>query len=165
MWIHRRSRDRQLEAALREERAAPRDELVQSIAGRIGAKRPSAHVGSRLAFAGAISTFIVGAFASFGGFGYAASGAASTYHVVKSAVTTQKVHVTVHRSAAAAQYPKPPHAAAPATTAHAAGAQAQAAAGQAQTLPFTGISLALTVAIGLGLIILGLILRRRESRN
>jgi hypothetical protein len=167
MWSHRRSRrPSDLEATLRENRAEPPEEFVQNLADRVEAKRRPVHrtAWSRLAFAGAASTMILGMFASFGGLGYAASGANSTYSVVKQAVVDHKLSVDVHKSSAAAQYPDNTPAAEPPannvageTTGSAAGAVAGA-----QTLPFTGMSLLVTVLIGFALLTTGLILRRRE---
>jgi hypothetical protein len=170
MWSHRRSRrPSDLEAALRKNRVEPRDEFVQNLADHIDdVKRPAHRTAwSRLAFAGAASTMILGMFASFGGVGYAAGGATSAYSVVKKAVVQHKLSVDVHKSSAAAQYPdNTPSAEPPAnnvageTTGSAAGAGAGA-----QTLPFTGISLLVTVLIGLALLTTGLILRRRERSD
>jgi hypothetical protein len=169
MWSHRRSRrPSDLEATLRKNRAEPREEFVQSLADHLDAKRPVHRTAwSRLAFAGAASTMILGMFASFGGVGYAAGGATSAYSVVKKAVVQHKLSVDVHKSSASAQYPdNTPSAEPPAnnvageTTGSAAGAVAGA-----QTLPFTGISLLVTVLIGFALLTTGLILRRRERSD
>jgi hypothetical protein len=165
MWSHRRSRGQSdPESILRSNRAEPRDEFVQSLADQVDAARPAGHTAwSRLAFAGAASTMI----ASFGGLGYAASGANTTYSVVKKAVVDHKLSVDVHKSSASAQYPdNTPSVEAPAnnvageTTGSAAGAVAGA-----QTLPFTGVSLLVTVLLGFALLTTGLILRRRERSD
>jgi hypothetical protein len=168
MWSHRRARRRELrlEAALRRHRSEPRQEFVQGLTSRFAARqteRPRAF--SRLAFAAAASTLILGTFASFGGMTYAASGATSTYHVVKQVVVKHKVSVRVHKSSAADEYP--PANEAPAGTEASGGAPNEdvLVAGASQTLPFTGISLVSTVVISLALILLGLALRRRERRN
>jgi hypothetical protein len=169
MWSHRRSRGQSdPEAILRSQRAEPREEFVQSLTDQVDATRPVSRTAwSRLAFAGAASTMILGMFASFGGLGYAASGASTTYSVVKKAVVDHKLSVDVHKSSAAAQYPdNTPSQEAPAnnvageTTGSAAGAVAGA-----QTLPFTGVSLLVTVMLGLALLTTGLILRRRERSD
>ena len=105
---------------------------------------------------------ILGMFASFGGLGYAASGASSTYTVVKQAVVHHKLTVHV-KSSASGQYDVSPTAPAP----------TQKVAGQTQvkgsalgavksSLPFTGVSLLATVLLGFALLVTGLILRRRE---
>jgi hypothetical protein len=166
MWRNRRSR-RQLdpEATLRSYRPEPRDEFVQSLADRIGAERPVHRTAwSRLAFAGAASTIVLGMFASFGGVGYAAGGATSAYSVVKKVVVKQKLAVDVHKSSASAQYgsnPQPPPQE-PAGQVEGSSAGAAGTVAGAQSLPFTGVSLLATVALGLALLAAGLILRRRE---
>jgi hypothetical protein len=167
MWSHRRSRrESDPGALLRSHRAEPREEFVEGLAERIDAERPvHGTAWSRLAFAGAASTLILGMFASFGGFGYAASGAHSTYTVVKQAVVHQKLAVRPSKSSAASQYSEPP-----------AAAPAQKVAGQTQvkgsslgavksSLPFTGLSLLATVLVGFALLVTGLILRRRERSD
>jgi hypothetical protein len=168
MWIHRKPHDRQLEAALRAHRTDPRAGYVRELAERLELRPARTHFGSRLAFAGAVSTLILGMFASFGGFGYAASGATSTYRVVKSVVVQHKLKVTVDRSSAQAQYPPKPHkphkhhGAAPGTFSQAAGAAQQVSSG---ALPMTGFSLVATVVVAFALLIVGLLLRRREKRT
>lgn len=169
MWSHRRSRRSfDPEATLRNHRAEAREEFVQSLADQIGAERPLYRTAwSRLAFAGAASTMILGMFASFGGLGYAASGANSTYSVVKKAVVQHKLSVDVHKSSASGQYPgtpTPPTGNQVAGESAVKGSAAGAVAG-AQTLPFTGVSLLVTVLIGFALLTTGLILRRRERSD
>ena len=107
MWSNRRSRGQSdPEAILRSQRAEPREEFVQGLTDHVDAARPASRTAwSRLAFAGAASTMILGMFASFGGLGYAASGASATYSVVKKAAVDHKLSVDVHQSSAAAQYP------------------------------------------------------------
>ena len=80
MWSSRRS-DRHgfdPEEVLRSHRPDAREEFVESLAQRVAAERSARPrvAWSRLAFAGAASTMILGMFASFGGLGYAASGRA-----------------------------------------------------------------------------------------
>jgi hypothetical protein len=170
MWSNRKARRRSLdpEAVLRKYRSEPREEFVRSLARRVGAERPVRRTAwSRLAFAGAASTMILGMFASFGGLGYAASGATSTYTAVKNVVVDQKLNVDVRKSSASAQYdtepaPPPQQNVAPASETQGAAA---ATIGEADTLPFTGISLLATVLIGCMLLALGLILRRRERSD
>jgi hypothetical protein len=170
MWSHRRSRGRHdPEARLRAYRSDPRNAFVRELAGRIDAESAGRRqtAWSRLAFAAAASTFILGMFASVGGFGYVASGASATYSVAKQVVVKHKVAVNVHRSSAAGEYPGTPNPpqknVAGASTQHSSGAVAGVAT--AKTLPFTGISLLATVLVGAGLLALGLILRRRERRQ
>jgi hypothetical protein len=165
MWSHRRSRrPSDLEATLRENRAEPREEFVQSLADQVDAKRPVHRTAwSRLAFAGAASTMILGMFASFGGVGYAAGGASSAYSVVKKAVVQHNLSVEV-KSSASDQYGQTPQAPANNVAGETTGSAAGAVAG-AQTLPFTGLSLLVTVLIGFTLLATGVILRRRERSD
>jgi hypothetical protein len=170
MWSFRRSRGRRFdpEALLRAERSYPRDEFVRELTARVeGARRPTPW--SRVAFAAAASTFILGMFATVGGFAYVASGATATYSVAKQVVVKHKLSVSVHESAASKQYPGTPN---PPNPPHnnVAGTQNQQAAGvagvaSAKSLPFTGISLLGTVLLGVALLTLGLIMRRRERRE
>jgi hypothetical protein len=169
MWSQRRSRRQSdPEATLRSYRAQPREEFVESLADRVSAE-PLVHrtAWSRLAFAAAASTMILGMFASFGGLGYAATGATSTYSVVKKAVVQHKLSVDVHKSSASGQYPGTPT---PPTENQVAGESAVKGSGTgavagAQTLPFTGVSLLVTVLLGFALLVTGLILRRRERSD
>jgi hypothetical protein len=169
MWSKRRSRRQSdPEATLRSYRAQPREEFVESLADRVSAE-PLVHrtAWSRLAFAAAASTMILGMFASFGGLGYAATGATSTYSVVKKAVVQHKLSVDVHKSSASGQYPGTPT---PPTENQVAGESAVKGSGTgavagAQTLPFTGVSLLVTVLLGFALLVTGLILRRRERSD
>ena len=168
MWRYRKPRGG-LERALRSRRSDPRDEFVEALSGHVDAARPRApHAWSRLAFAGAVSTLILGMFASFGGLSYTASGASATYQAAKQVVAKQKVTVRVHRSSASDQYGKTPSAPEPAHSV--AGATQQQSSGVAaatagKTLPFTGYSLVGTVVLSLILIAVGLMLRRRERRS
>jgi hypothetical protein len=170
MWILRRSRGSDPEALLRANRAEPRKEFVRELAARVEGQ-PAQRVTpwSRLAFAGAASTFILGMFASVGGFGYVASGATASYSATKQVVVKHKLVVAVHKSSASQEYPNNPPAApqnavAGETQSH---SQASGVAGvaSAKTLPFTGISLLTTVLIGCALLALGIILRRRERNR
>ena len=168
MWSHRKFRQSDPEAALRSYRAEPREEFVKSLTEQVAAvPQPRQRTAwSRLAFAGAASTMILGMFASFGGLGYAAAGATSTYSAVSEVIVDHKVNVDVHESSASAQYDTNP----PALPENNAGPQTdvQGAAGAvnaADTLPFTGVSLLATLLIGALLLATGLILRRRERSN
>jgi hypothetical protein len=142
------------------------DELVRSVSARIAESR-GRRAWSRVAFAGALSTVIVGMVASFGALGYAKSGAAATYSTARQIVVTHKLTVHVRNSSAASQYPGTPP---PPKTQSVAGASKQhanavAGVAAAKTLPFTGLSLLVTVLIGATLLALGLILRRRERSD
>ena len=170
MWSNRRSRGQSdPEAILRSQRAEPREEFVQGLTDHVDAARPASRTAwSRLAFAGAASTMILGMFASFGGLGYAASGATSTYSVVKKAVVQHKLSVDVHKSSASAQYatnPEPPAQKPAQESAGEVNGTAAGAVAGAQTLPFTGVSLLVTVLIGFTLLATGLVLRRRERSD
>src|SRR5690348_16213610 len=152
----------ELRAARPKARAAFRSDLVGHVEAAGGA--PIVRPWSRVAFAGAVAALMLGTFASFGGVGYAASGADHTYKVVKTLVIKQRV--TVHNSAAAAQYKPPPK---DDNTGSVAGNQSVNAqsqvAGATGTLPFTGVSLLTTVLVSLALIATGVVLRRRERSD
>jgi cobalamin biosynthesis Mg chelatase CobN len=170
MWSYRKARRRELdlEGALRGRRSEPRDEYVRSLSSRLRNERPAQRTAwSRLAFAASISALILGMFASFGGFEYAASGASSTYHVVKQAVSSNhKVSLSVKKSSAAKQYGPTTHTQPPAG--NVAGTTASGSLGASASsgnLPFTGLSLVATVALALALMLAGFALRRREQRN
>ena len=162
MW-NRRSNNRRLEARLRTARPEADEELVRSIAGSLEPRREP-RAWSRVAFAGAFTTLLVGMFASFGGISYAASGATTAVHTLTKIAKAQKV--VVHHSAAANQYAPENQGQAPVSETQ--GAQAQGAQGveaAQSTLPFTGISLLATVLLGLTMVSTGLALRRRERRK
>jgi hypothetical protein len=171
MWSRRNSPERRsaLEAALRSQRAEPSAEFVGDLSRRlVPDDLPQPRAWSRLAFAAAVSVFILGTFASFGGLSYAASGATSTYDAVKQVVVKHKLKVSIPTSSATAQYPhnpaKPQAGVAPAKKTHK-HAVAGSAAAQSGTLPFTGFSLLATFVLSLALIGAGIALRRRERRN
>src|SRR5438034_124195 len=163
-WLNRGS---QLDAQLRSSRPQARDEFVKSLAQHVGGPaRTATRARSRLAFAGAVSTFILGTLVSFGGLSYAASGAAGTYHTVKQVAVHHTLFVSVHKSSAADQYPPPPkpHPKKHHRTSGAVGVAGvqNAVAKPSGTLPFTGISLLTTLVVSLLLIATGVLLRRRE---
>lgn len=163
-WRRRRATERQLRA----ERPQPSDVLVASISATVAAHRPRGRVGSRVAFAAAITTFMLGTFASFGGLSYAASGASTAARAVERVVVEQ-VPLVRENSAAADQYGNPnvtPPAQEVSKPANrdVAGTVAGAAVASG-TLPFTGLSLGATVLLSLALIGAGLMLRRREQRQ
>jgi hypothetical protein len=109
MWSQRRAsrRGTELEADLRRQRPEARADFVQDLSRRLLAQRPGSRPArSRLVFAGAVSVLMLGTFAAFGGLGYAASGAKSTYSVVKKAVVEHEVTLSVKNSSAKDQYPE-----------------------------------------------------------
>jgi hypothetical protein len=170
MWKRRKSFGvgSEVEAALRSQRVDPDPSFVEGLSERVLAQRTEARAGrSRLAFAGAVSVFILGTFASFGGLSYAASGAAGTYHAVKQVAVKHSLIVSVPKSSASAQYaPKPkPHKKTQPPAAKVAGAQVGVAGVSSGTLPFTGLSLLATFVLSLALIVVGVALRRRERKN
>jgi hypothetical protein len=173
MWKRRKpfGAGSEVEAALRSQRVEPPDDFVHSLSQQIVAQTASARTGwSRAAFAGAVSVFILGTFASFGGLSYAASGAAGTYHTVKQVAVKHRLILSVHESSAAAQYrPTPkPHKKTPPLSGVAGtqtGVAGVAGVNSGGTLPFTGFSLLATLILSISLIVLGVALRRRERRN
>jgi hypothetical protein len=161
MW-NRRSNERRLEARLRTARPEADEELVRNIVGSLEPRREP-RAWSRVAFAGAFTTLLVGMFASFGGISYAASGATTAVHTLTKIAKAQKV--VIHHSAAANQY-EPGDEGQQAPTSETQGAQgAQGVEAASGTLPFTGISLLVTVLLGLTMVSTGLALRRRERRK
>jgi hypothetical protein len=150
-----------LETILHAEAPRADEEFVRSLSHRIEDAGPRAvHRRSRLVFVSALAVFVLGAGASFGGVGYAASNATAAATAVKNAV----------KSSATDQYgeqqPVQPPAAGDVkgevASESATPLQATASSG---TLPFTGLSLLGTAALGIALLIAGIALRRRESRE
>jgi hypothetical protein len=166
MW--QRRKQRWLEGALRAERAEAPDGLVEDISGKVStAPAYRRRAWSRVAFASAVSVFVLGTFASFGGLGYASSGASDTYSAVKKVAVAHKLKVAVHRTSAADQY-HPTTTPAPFTPPSSNGPSSGVAAAvttQGNTLPFTGFSLLGTFLASLGLIGAGIFLRRRERTS
>jgi hypothetical protein len=165
MWGRQKQGD--LERELHRRRAVAPDALVDELSHKVSAasvrgRRPGL---ARVAFASAVSVFVLGTFASFGGISYAASGASGTYGAVKQIVVEHKL--TVKKSSAADQYPSPPknEAGGVAGVHKTTPAPANAAPVASGTLPFTGVSLLGTLTLSLVLIGVGFALRRRESRS
>jgi len=151
-----------LERDLRAERPEPRADFLLGLSKHVAESRPrSPRRASRVAFALALTTFMLGSFASFGGLGYAASGAASAVKVAKKVVKADKPRVLSGTSAQAQYGPAP--APEPAAQPQAVAQPAQAV--QTNQLPFTGLSLVFTAALGLSLLAAGLILRWREKKQ
>jgi hypothetical protein len=167
----KRERD-SVEAALREARSTASDELVGELSERVLAtKVPRSVHGSRFAFAAALTVFMLGTFASFGGLSHAASSAQTTASAVKRIVAPAKAQKRTHRSSASTQYGEqsvltPPVAKSkkPKPTVQVAAATAGSPP-QSGTLPFTGYGLGMTAAMASLLLALGVYLRRRESRE
>ena len=165
-----------VEGALRDGRPEPRDELVAALGDRVAsASVPSARRWSRTAFAGALTVFMIGTFASFGGVGYAAAGAEKTATTVKQIVApAKKERARASQSAAQNQYEHEETVEESTTESAAPVVQVKGATSSGPTptptptsgtLPFTGIGLGATAALGLLLLALGVILRRREARE
>lgn len=165
IWGKRRD---SVETALRAARPTASDEFVGGLTDQVLASsrtRRQANRGSRLAFGAAVTVFMVGTFASFGGLGYAATNAQAN------AAAPAKAS----QSAAAAQYdeekvPSPPKS--DSTLTPPTSPPTVAVAGQSTdpqpatgTLPFTGLGLGATAALGSLLLALGIMLRRREVRE
>ena len=140
--------------------AAPRpgDEFVNALARDLAIARP-ARRRSRLAFASGFTVIMVGALASFGGVGYASSGAAA----VKSVVVTKKTSAQGQYDQERAVQPAPvvKGVAVTKTTK----AKPKPTVSSSGTLPFTGLSLIGTIALGGALVGVGIAIRRRESRD
>jgi hypothetical protein len=166
-WLNRGTG---LERQLRGYRAEPEDAFIANLSQRLIRNMPGPQRSrSRLAFAGAISVFILGTFASFGGLSYAASGAAGSYHNVKQVAVDHTLFVSVNKSSATDQYspkPKPKQKAKPHRQQIAGVAGLQTGAVKTSgTLPFTGLSLMATRLVSFALIAAGIALRRREAKR
>lgn len=159
----------ELEQLLRSGRPEARREFVASLSQRVNAPARQRRQLSRLAFAAALTTFMLGSLASFGAIGYASSATRGTVSVVKRIVVKSGPAVTVRRnSAAAAQYNPPPPPPPPPAVANVVEQQNVVGAvkpAQASELPFTGLSLLATVVFSLALVALGVLLRRRERNS
>ncbi len=163
IWKRRRlNHDTELDYRLRAHRAEPREGFVRMLSAQVRQPPAARRTRSRLAFAGAVSVFILGTIASLGGVGYAASGATGTYHAVRQVAVHRTLFVSVHKSSASDQYRrKPPK---PHRNHRAAGVQPGVARPKGN-LPFTGLSLLTTLLLSLVLIAAGLVLRRAERKR
>ncbi|MEN3336699.1 MAG: hypothetical protein V7647_375 [Acidobacteriota bacterium] len=164
MWGSRKGSDEhgELERRLRAERPQAPAVLVEAVTAELTRPHEGARVWSRLAFAAAFTTILLGAFVSFGGVGYTTSATSHAYKTVKNLSTAKPVRV---HSAADAQYPHAPTNGTQAATANNNQAAGAVVEQQQGTLPFTGISLLATVLVALALIAVGFALRARERRN
>ena len=165
MRMFSRRQEDPVERVLRAARPEARDELVADLAVRSAAFRPVRRW-SRAAFAGAMTVFMAGFFASFGGLGYAASNAqdaaTSVTRIVKPAA--QKLPARATQSAAQDQYGQQvftPPAAKPKIKVKSASAHKVAVVSASDELPFTGLGLGVSGAFGFMLLGLGVLLRRR----
>ena len=177
----REQRERQsidLESELRALRPAPRPELVDSITDRVVMKahaRPQYHRLSRLSFAAALTTLVLGTLASFGGLSHAATGTVDALQAVKSVAADNAGPRIPDRSPAQTQYGgedeevevttvvrTQPGGGAPGGGAPGGGAPVSEVAGvtAAGQLPLTGLGLVTTALVGLGFAGLGLALLR-----
>ncbi len=172
-WWNRGRKRFDLEAELRARRVEPRSEFTQIIAERIRREtaRPGLYRLSRLSFAAAVSVFMLGTFASFGGLGYAASSTKSTLDAVKRVAAETGVS-TETRSPAQTQYETEEEelgsvgeATARPSRAEAGARPAVAGARTQEELPFTGLGLATTALLGGALTGLGFALRRSSRRD
>jgi hypothetical protein len=166
-----RGNDDQLERDLAALRSEPSEDFVGSLAERTAA-RGDRFRWSRASFAAAFVTLTVGAFASFGGAGYAASSAASAFDsIVRTSHHPASHHQVLKPTSASDEYTTK---AAPkvgkAHKAHKAAfkpptVKPTVSAVTGKTLPFTGVSLAATTGVALTFIALGFLLRRRERKQ
>jgi hypothetical protein len=190
----RRQRKDSLARELRASRPELSADFVASLTKQVGARGPRSrlYAWSRFCFAGALTVLVLGAFASFGGLGYAASGTKQAVKAVKHVVAPSRPQI-VNKSAAQAQYGQPKvtichkghtiTVAQPALPAHLRHGDTIGACGVAGTnnarttagllgatatggkLPFTGVGLGVTVLVALLLVSLGLVLRRRADEK
>jgi hypothetical protein len=164
IWGKRRDH---VEEVLRSARPVASDELVDSLTNEVAmayAPKPRSHKASRLAFGAAVTVFMLGTFASFGGLGYAATNGAAT-----------PAKVTAKQSAAAAQYDEEkvptvgessaatPTLTPPKSSPTVSVAGESTAPQSTGTLPFTGLGLGATALLGSMLLVFGVFLRRREE--
>jgi len=160
-----------VEHVLRAARPEARSELVAELVDR---STPAAPVRrwSRVAFATALTVFMLGFFASFGGLGYAAANTQSATRTVTRIVVPAKTSKVIVRKTQSAgqdqygnqQYTPPAAKPKPAKVIEVAGISTQQPSSTSSELPFTGLGLGATTALGLLLLSLGILLRRRESR-
>jgi hypothetical protein len=166
-----------LEDELRALRSEPRAEFVTMLAQRVREdRRASFHFLSRVSFAGAVTVFMLGTLAAFGGLGYAASTAGQTLQTAGNVASSdrqeslplatgtsgqqsghggqvtppqgERIAVETQRIERAAAAPVPLE-------------QAQ----QREELPFTGLALGSVILFALGLVALGAWLRRAARRG
>ena len=176
-----------LGVVLRASRSEPSRDFVDTLSERIASegRRTRLRSASRLSFAAALTVFMLGTLASFGGLGYAASSTKGAFKKVARSNARQRAAprratstsrrsrsvTTAIRSASASRRWRRIYVMATrsgrvacsgrAHRAHWAAERSASASGGA--LPFTGISLAATVLLSLVLMTLGFALRRRAN--
>ena len=144
-----------VEVLLHEHSPSPRPVFIDAVALSLRRRDARRHVPSRVAFASALTTLMLGTFAAFGGLSYAAASADRGASALKQAFA-QRV---VERSPAADQYgPSPPPPGGGVLGPGPGGAQPSPSG----ELPFTGFPLLGAVALGLSFVAAGVVLRRRE---
>jgi hypothetical protein len=184
-----------LTGELRANRPELSADFVNSLTKHVSARgrRNRLYAWSRASFAGALTVLVLGAFASFGGLGYAASGTTQAVKAVKHVVAPSRPQI-VKQSAAQTQYGQPKvtichkghtitisQAALPAHLRHGDHVGACSVAGVATSrttsggvlgasaaggnLPLTGVGLGATVLVALLLVSLGIVLRRRADQR
>lgn len=172
---------------LRARGSEPSRDFVDTLSERIGSdgRRTRLHRASRLSFAAALTVFMLGTLASFGGLGYAASSTkeafkkvgalegqsasrspASDQYVEKVTICHNGHTITISQSALPA-HRRHGDTIGPCGVLGASASRARGGGALGATsggaLPFTGISLAATVLVSLVLMTLGFALRRRAN--
>ena len=174
---------------LRASRPEPSRDFVDTLSARIASdgRRTRLRSTSRLSFAAALTVFMLGTLASFGGLGYAASSTkgafkkvaalegtpsagrtpASDQYVEKVTICHNGHTISISQSALAAHRRHGdtigPCGVLGASASRTLGGGALGASASGGALPFTGISLAATVLVSLVLMTLGFALRHRAN--
>jgi len=153
-----------VEALLRVSRPVPRQSFLDEVKACLTRPPSRPFAWSRVAFASALTTVMLGAFAAFGGLSYAADKVDDGATAVKEALTSESARQS-QRSPAADQYVPPPPPSPGGGVSGESGSGGASPAGQVSgELPFTGFPLLATAGIGFALLLVGLLLRRRELR-
>jgi hypothetical protein len=172
----RRRRGFQLEDELRALRSEPRADFVRHLAQRVRGedRRATLFVLSKVSFAGAVTVFMLGMLASFGGLGYAASTAEQAVQSATEVASADKQQslplaepTSGQQSGHGGQITPPEGERIVVETQRRVGAapvplqQTQ----EREELPFTGLALASVALFALGLVALGAWLRRAARRS